>query len=338
MVYKPRRVIMNRTLIIAEAGVNHNGDFEIAKKMIDVAKEAGVDIVKFQTSITSTSKFAEKANYQKRETGNDESGLDMIKKLRLSFDQHRALKDYCDSIGIKYLSTPFDFESIEFLNELCDVWKVPSGEIVNIPYLEKIGKTGKHVIMSTGMGMIDEIEAAIRILKENGTRDITILQCTTQYPTPYKDINLLAMNDLKKTFGYDVGLSDHSAGIEVPIAAVALGATVIEKHFTLDRNMVGPDHKASIEPYELKEMVKSIRHIEEALGTGIKKPCETELENLHIARKSIVASRNIAKGETFTADNVVPRHAGKGISPARWYDVIGKVAKRDFIEDEMIEL
>lgn len=329
---------MNRTLIIAEAGVNHNGDFETAKKMIDVAKEAGVDIVKFQTSITSTSKFAEKANYQKRETGNDESGLDMIKKLRLSFDQHRALKEYCDSIGIKYLSTPFDFESIEFLNELCDVWKVPSGEIVNIPYLEKIGKTGKPVIMSTGMGMVDEIETALRILKENGTKDIIILQCTTQYPTPYKDINLLAMNYLKKTFGYDVGLSDHSAGIEVPIAAVALGATVIEKHFTLDRNMVGPDHKASIEPNELKQMVKSIRHIEEALGTGIKRPCESELENLHISRKSIVASRNIAKGELFTADNIVPRHAGKGISPSRWYDVIGHVAKRDFIEDEMIEL
>lgn len=328
----------NKTLIIAEAGVNHNGDFEIAKQLIDVAKEAGVDIVKFQTSITSTSKFAEKANYQKRETGSDESGLDMIKKLRFSFEQHRELKNYCDLIGIKYLSTPFDFESIDFLNELCDVWKIPSGEIINIPYLERIGKTKKPVIMSTGMGSKDEIRNAIDILKINGTTDIILLQCTTQYPTPYSDINLLAMNDLKKEFGYEVGLSDHSAGIEVDIAAVALGAKVIEKHFTLDRNMIGPDHKASIEPFELKNMVTSIRHVEEALGTGEKKPCEGELENLYISRKSIVASRNIKKGEIFSDENIVPRHAGRGISPAKWYDVIGCVAKRDFIEDEMIEL
>lgn len=329
---------MKKTLIIAEAGVNHNGDFELAKRMIDAAKDAEVDIVKFQTSITSTSKFAEKANYQKRETGSDESGLDMIKKLRLSFEQHRALKEYCDSIGIKYLSTPFDFESIDFLNELCDIWKVPSGEIVNIPYLERIGKTKKPVIMSTGMGSIEEIQIAIDVLKKNGTKEIKILQCTTQYPTPYKDINLLAMKDLKDKFGCEIGLSDHSTGIEVAIAAVALGATVIEKHFTLDKNMIGPDHKASIDPVELKQMVSSIRHIEEALGKGVKTPCETELENLYVSRKSLVASRNIKCGEVFTEENIVPRHAGKGISPARWYEVIGKVAKRDFIEDEMIEL
>lgn len=328
----------NKTLIIAEAGVNHNGDINIAKKMIDVAKKAGVDIVKFQTSITSTSKYAEKANYQKSETCLGENGYEMIKKLRFSFDQHKQLKEYCDLVGIRYLSTPFDFESIDFLNELCNIWKVPSGEIVNVPYLEKIGRTKKPVILSTGMGTIAEIENAINILKVNGTNNITILQCTTQYPTPYKDVNLLAMNDLKEKFGYDVGLSDHSIGIEVDIAAVALGATVIEKHFTLDRKMVGPDHKASIEPDELIAMVASIRHIEEALGSGIKEPCNDELENMYISRKSIVASCNIKKGDIFTDKNIVPRHAGNGISPSRWYEVLGKAAKKDFLEDEMIEI
>lgn len=327
------------TLIIAEAGVNHNGDFEIAKKMIDAAKEAGVDIVKFQTSITSTSKFSEKAEYQKRETGADESQLDMIKKLRFSFDQHRQLKEYCDKVEITYLSTGFDYESIDFLAELgCDVWKVPSGEIINVPYLEKIGRTQKPVIMSTGIGTIDEISTAIDILKKNGTPTITLLQCTTQYPTPYEDINLRAMKTLADKFGVEVGLSDHSMGIEVPIAAVAMGATVIEKHFTLDRTMPGPDQKASIEPDELKQMVTSIRNIEKALGTGVKEPNAGELINKHAARKSIVALRDIKAGEVFSVDNIVPRHAGHGISPARWYEVLGQTAKRDFIEDEMIEL
>ena len=327
------------TLIIAEAGVNHNGDFEVAKKMIDAAKEAGVDIVKFQTSITSTSKFSEKAEYQKRETGADESQLDMIKKLRFSFDQHRQLKEYCDKVGITYLSTGFDYESIDFLSELgCDVWKVPSGEIINVPYLEKIGRTCKPVIMSTGIGTIDEISTAIDILKKNGTPKITLLQCTTQYPTPYEDINLRAMKTLADKYDVEVGLSDHSMGIEVPIAAVAMGASVIEKHFTLDRTMPGPDQKASIEPDELKQMVTSIRNIEKALGTGVKVPNAGELINKHAARKSIVALRDIKAGEAFTVDNIVPRHAGHGISPARWYEVLGKKAKRDFIEDEMIEL
>lgn len=327
------------TLIIAEAGVNHNGDFEIAKKMIDAAKEAGVDIVKFQTSITSTSKFSEKAEYQKRETGADESQLDMIKKLRFSFDQHRQLKEYCDKVGITYLSTGFDYESIDFLAELgCDVWKVPSGEIINVPYLEKIGRTQKPVIMSTGIGTIDEISTAIDILKENGTPKITLLQCTTQYPTPYEDINLRAMKTLADKYGVEVGLSDHSMGIEVPIAAVAMGATVIEKHFTLDRTMPGPDQKASIEPDELRQMVASIRNIEKAIGNGVKEPNAGELINKHAARKSIVALRDIKAGEVFTVDNIVPRHAGHGISPARWYEVLGQTAKRDFIEDEMIEL
>lgn len=324
-------------LIIAEAGVNHNGDFSLAKEMINVAKDCGADIVKFQTSITSTSKFSEKANYQKRETG-DGTQLDMIKKLRFSFEQHSELKDYCDSVGIKYLSTPFDFESIHFLNDLCDVWKVPSGEIINIPYLELIGKTKKPVIMSTGMGNLEEISTAISILKTNGTERISLLQCTTQYPTPYEDINLRAMLTLKNKFHCNVGLSDHSIGIEVPIAAVALGATIIEKHFTLDKKMYGPDHKASIEPDELKKMVDSIRNIEKALGDGEKKLLKTEEENLHIARKSIVAKRNIKKGEIFTVENIVPKHAGKGIPPSRWYEVLGKKAKQDFIEDEMISI
>lgn len=329
----------SKTLIIAEAGVNHNGDFDTAIKMIDCAKEAGVDIVKFQTSITSTSKFSEKAEYQKRETGNDGTQLDMIKKLRFSFEQHKKLKEYCDSIGIMYLSTPFDFESIDFLDGLgCTIWKVPSGEIVNIPYLERIGRTGKPVIMSTGMASIAEIERAISILKDSGTKDIRLLQCTTQYPAAYEDINLKAMDELKNKFNVEVGLSDHSKGIEIPIAAVALGATIIEKHFTLDCNMEGPDHKASIEPEELKNMVKSIRNVEVALGTGKKEIRDSEKENLHVARKSIVASRNICKGEELTTDNIVPRHAGKGISPDKWYEVLGTLAIRDFVEDEMIEL
>lgn len=329
---------MKKTLIIAEAGVNHNGDFNTALKMIDVAKACGVDIVKFQTSITSTSKFSEKAEYQKRETGADESQLDMIKKLRFSFDQHRQLKEYCDKVGIKYLSTPFDFESIEFLNEICDIWKVPSGEIINVPYLERIGKTQKPVIMSTGIGTLDEIERAIQILRENRTSQITLLQCTTEYPTPYEDVNLKAMETLKEKFGLEVGLSDHTMGIEVDIAAVAMGATVIEKHFTLDRNMPGPDQKASLEPIELRQMVSSIRNVEKALGDGQKVPRLGEEENKHAARKSIVAARDIKRGEVFTEDNIVPRHAGKGISPAKWYEVIGQKAKRDFIEDEMIEI
>ena len=329
----------DHVLIIAEAGVNHNGDLDTAKKMIDVAKEAGVDIVKFQTSITSTSKFSEKAKYQKKTTGEAGTQLDMIKKLRFSFDQHKQLKEYCDKVGLRYLSTPFDFESIDFLDELgCDFWKVPSGEIVNVPYLRKIGRTGKNVIMSTGIGTMEEIENAIKILRENGSGTITLLQCTTEYPTPYEDINLRVMYTLRDKFGLEVGLSDHSMGIEVPIAAVAMGAKVIEKHFTLSREMPGPDQKASIEPDELKAMVRAIRHIEAALGDGVKSPHIGEIENRHISRKSIVAKRDIKKGELFTEDNIAPRHAGKGISPARWDEVIGMTACRDFIEDEMIEL
>lgn len=329
---------MARSLIIAEAGVNHNGDFNLAKKMIDAAKAAGVDIVKFQTSITSTSKYSEKAEYQKKATGADETQLDMIKKLRFSFEQHKALHDYCESVGIKYLSTPFDFESIDFLNDLCGFWKVPSGEIINVPYLERIAKTKKPVIMSTGIGTMEEISNAIRILEANGTPDITLLQCTTEYPCPFEDVNIKAMLTLREMFKKPVGFSDHTLGIEVPIAAVALGATVIEKHFTLDRNLPGPDQKASLEPEELKSMVRSIRNIEIALGSGEKVPKQGELVNKFAARKSIVALRDIKVGEVFSEQNIVPKHAGKGISPAKWYDVIGKVAKRNFKEDEMIEL
>lgn len=329
----------SHVLIIAEAGVNHNGDMDMAIKMIDVAKEAGADIVKFQTSITSTSKFSEKANYQKKSTGGEGTQLDMIKKLRFSFDQHRQLKKYCDKIGIRYLSTPFDFESIDFLDELgCDFWKIPSGEIINVPYLRKIGRTGKKIIMSTGIGTIEEIERAVKLLEKNGAGSITLLQCTTEYPTPYEDVNLRAMYTLHDTFGFDVGLSDHSMGIEIPIAAAAMGAKVIEKHFTLNRGMPGPDQKASIEPNELKAMVNAIRHVEAALGDGVKQPYAGEIENHHVSRKSIVAGRDIKKGEILTNENIVPRHAGRGVSPACWDNVIGTAAVRDFIEDEMIEL
>lgn len=325
--------------IIAEIGVNHNGDFSTAIKMIDVAKESGADIVKFQTSITSTSKYAPKAEYQLENTAANENQFDMIQKLRFSFEQHKALKKYCDEIGIQYLSTPFDFESIDFLNSMdLPFWKVPSGEVVNIPYLIKIGKTKKPVVMSTGMCSISEIESALEYLRKFGTQDITLLHCTTDYPCKYEDVNLTAMLSLKDKFGVNVGYSDHTQGIEVPIAAVALGASVIEKHFTLDRNMEGPDQKASTEPDEFSRMVNSIRIVERSLGDGVKVPRESELKNLGISRKSIVALRNIKKGEIFTEDNIVPRHADYGISPARWFEVIGQVAKRDFLEDEMIEL
>lgn len=328
-----------KTLIIAEAGVNHNGDYGTALEMIHVAKEAGADIVKFQTSLTSTSKYSEKAEYQKKTTGTDESQLDMIKKLRFSLQQHKGLKEYCDKIGIQYLSTPFDFESIDFLNSIgIKFWKIPSGEIINVPYLINIAKTHKDIVMSTGIATMDEIKEAIRMLEENGAGTIRLMQCTTQYPAPFENINLNAMKTLKNSFGKDVGLSDHSMGIEVPIAAVALGACIIEKHFTLDRNMPGPDQKASIEPDELKKMVDSIRHIEAALGDGKKIPNQGELENKYAARKSIVAKREIKKGEIFTEENIVPRHAGKGISPSCWSEVLGTTAKRNFMEDEMIEL
>ena len=332
---------MSKVKIIAEAGVNHNGDIIIAKKMIDFAKEAGVDYIKFQTFIPENlvSKYAKKAEYQKITTASNESQLQMLRKLMLSENEFIEISDYCEATSIGFISTPFDLESVGFLNSFnMDFWKVPSGEITNLPYLVEIAKTGKPIILSTGMSNLDEIDEAISVLKDNGAGKITLLHCNTQYPTPMEDVNLNAMLTLKDRYNCDVGYSDHTLGIEVPIAAVALGVTVIEKHFTLDRNMEGPDHKASLEPKEFKSMVSAIRNIEKALGTGNKVASPSEIENKDIARKSIVASRMIKKGEVFTKDNITTKRPGSGISPMRWYNVIGAVAKRDFQEDELIEL
>lgn len=328
-------------LIIAEAGVNHNGSLELAKKMALVAKECGADIVKYQTAKPELviSQFAPKAEYQKETTGAGESQLDMVKKIHFGFDAHRELKEYCDSIGIMYLSTAFDLDSVDFLAEMdIPVWKIPSGEVTNLPYLEKIAKLHKPVIMSTGMCEMEEIGAAVEILKNNGAGEITILHCNTEYPTPIEDANVRAMLDIQKTFGTKIGLSDHTLGPEADIAAVALGASVIEKHFTLDRNMEGPDHHASMEPRELKAMVNSIRRTELALGDGVKRVTRSEGKNKDIARKSIVAKRRIKAGETFTAENLTVKRPGNGISPMKWYEVLGKTAKRDFEYDELIEL
>ena len=326
-----------KTLIIAEAGVNHNGDMDLAKRLIDEAKKAGVDYVKFQTAVDCTSKFAPKAEYQKRETGADETQLEMAKKLRLTLSQHYELYQYCNQVGIAYLSTAFDIESVRFLDSInIPYWKIPSGEITNLPYLLEIAKTHKPVIMSTGMSEMDEIATTIKILKENGTKDITLLQCHTDYPTSMENVNLKVMNTLRNTFGLPVGLSDHSIGIEVPIAAVAMGATVIEKHFTLDRTMVGPDHKASIDPKQLKDMVSAIRNIEIAMGDGIKECSPLERPNITVARKSIVAKRDIRKGEILTEENITTKRPGNGVSAMKWFDVIGTKASRDYGEDELI--
>lgn len=332
---------MARVKIIAEAGVNHNGDISLAKKMVDVAKEAGADYIKFQTFIPENlvSKHAKKAEYQKITTISDESQLQMLRKLTLSGNEFIELADYCKSISIGFISTPFDIASVNFLRLFnMDFWKLPSGEITNLPYLVEIAKTECPIILSTGMSNLDEIDAALNVLKSNGAGKITLLHCNTQYPTPMEDVNLNAMLTLKDRYQCDVGYSDHTPGIEVPIAAVALGATVIEKHFTLDHDMEGPDHKASLEPCVLKSMVSAIRNIEKALGTGIKEASPSETENKDIARKSIVASKMIKKGEQFTENNITTKRPGSGISPMKWYSVIGTVAKRDFQEDELIEL
>ena len=326
--------------IIAEAGVNHNGDIDLAYRLVDAAKEAGADCIKFQTfkSENLVSHTAQKAEYQKEATG-DSSQQDMLKELELTYDEFVSLKEYCDRKGIVFLSTPFDFESIEFLNSIeMPFWKVPSGEVTNYPYLVALAKTGKPVVMSTGMCEMEEIGDAIQVLWNNGTRDIRLLHCNTEYPTPFEDVNLRAMVTLRDTFGVEVGYSDHTRGIEVPIAAVAMGATVIEKHFTLDRNMEGPDHKASLEPQELRQMVDSIRHIEAALGTGVKEPSPSERKNITVARKSIVAKKRIAEGDVLTEENVTVKRPGSGISPMRWNEVLGTKAVRDFEEDELIEL
>lgn len=328
-------------LIIAEAGVNHNGSLERAKEMALAAKKAGADIVKYQTAVPEqvVSRFAEKADYQKQQTGSEESQLEMIKKIHFGFEEHRQLKEYCDEIGIRYLSTPFDLDSIDFLATLdMPVWKIPSGEITNLPYLEKVAALKKPLILSTGMSVLSEIEDALAVLEENGCEDVTLLHCNTEYPTPMEDVNLLAMRDLEEQFALPVGFSDHTLGIEADIAAAALGACVIEKHFTLDKTLEGPDHQASLEPDELEAMVRAIRNIEKALGTGEKHVTPSEAKNRPIARKSIVAKRAIKKGEVFTAENLTTKRPGDGISPMRWYDVLGKEASRDFAEDEKISL
>lgn len=327
--------------IIAEAGVNHNGSLKLAKKLAKKAKEAGADAVKYQTFVAErlVKKDAQKAEYQKEMTGAGESQLEMLKKVELSYDEFRELKEYCDTIGIEFLSTPFDQESIEFLDELGILtFKVPSGEVTNLPYLERIAQKGKKIIMSTGMCEVEEIEGALEVLKANGAKDVVLLHCNTEYPTPYRDVNLRAMQMLKDEFEVAVGYSDHTAGIEVPIAATALGAEVIEKHFTLDKTMEGPDHKASLEPDELKNMVEAIRNIEVALGDGVKRPSASEQKNIQIARKSIVAAVNIKKGDVFTEANLTVKRPGTGISPMRWKELLGQTATRDYVEDEMIEL
>ncbi|MDT4763427.1 N-acetylneuraminate synthase [Sphaerochaeta sp. PS] len=329
------------TFIIAEAGVNHNGSLDVAIKMIDAAKEAGVDCIKFQTFRASdlVSRKADKADYQKKQTKNDESQLHMLQKLELSPADFSILAQYCKERDILFLSTPFDFNSIDFLQTLnMQYWKIPSGEITNLPYLIKIAQTHVPIILSTGMSTIEEIGDALKVLREYGCGEVTLLHCTTEYPAPYAEVNLRAMETLRREFHVSVGYSDHTSGIEVPIAAVAMGATVIEKHFTLDRQMEGPDHKASLEPDELKAMVSAIRNIETALGSGEKKPSLSEIKNIPIARKSIIASRHIEKGELFSTDNITTKRPGNGISPMQWFEVLGKVSKRSFQEDELIEL
>lgn len=334
----------NRVLIIAEAGVNHNGSLELAKQLIDKAVEAGVDIIKFQTfkSEKLVSKAAKQAEYQQRNIGKkDEGQFAMLKKLELSQADHEELIAYCNKKGIHFFSTAFDMDSIDYLHSLnMGLWKIPSGEITNYPYLRKIAQYKEPVILSTGMCELYDIEAAMNVLLEFGVKKehITILHCNTEYPTPFEDVNLKAMLEIEEKFGVQIGYSDHTKGIEVPIAAVALGATVVEKHFTLDKNMEGPDHKASLEPDELKAMVSAIRNIEQALGTGNKTISESERKNIEIARKSIVAARSIQVGELLTEENLTVKRPGTGISPMRWNEVVGTYAIQSFNEEDPILL
>jgi N,N'-diacetyllegionaminate synthase len=334
---------MSKVFIIAEAGVNHNGSLELAKKLIDVAVEAAADAVKFQTFKADklVSKHAQKADYQKQTTSTDEFQYEMIKKLELDENAHRVLIDYCRNKGIMFLSTPFDHDSIDLLNSFqMAIFKIPSGEITNLPYLRHIGRLGKEVILSTGMANLDEVQDALEVLIKAGTSKdkITVLHATTEYPCPINEVNLRAMQTINATFGVKVGYSDHTKGIEVPVAAVVMGACVIEKHFTLDRTMEGPDHKASLEPDELKSMVLAIRHIEQVLGDGVKRPSNSEAKNLKVARKSIVALRDIKIGEIYSINNLTVKRPGNGISPMRWDEVIGYRAPRDFLADELIEM
>lgn len=329
---------MSKVLIIAEAGVNHNGDFELAKKLVDKAAEAGADYVKFQFFKASdlVSINADMAEYQKKNTGKTESQLEMIQKLELSEESHKELQAYCHKKNIGFMSSPFGIEGIKFLDSInIDFFKVPSGEITNLPYLRELAKFNRKIILSTGMSNLSEIKDALSVLKG---RDVTVLHCNTEYPTPMEDVNLHAMLTIKKECDVEVGYSDHTLGIEVPIAAVSLGAKVIEKHFTLDKSMPGPDHKASLDPSELTSMVKAIRNIESALGSHEKKPSESEQKNIPIARKSIVAAIDIKEGELFSETNLTTKRPGDGISPMKWDEVLGKKAIKNFKLDELIKL
>jgi N,N'-diacetyllegionaminate synthase len=332
-----------RTLIIAEAGVNHNGDLDLARQLIEAAAAAGADLVKFQTFNAKrlVTHGAKKADYQIKTSDSQESHHEMLRRLELSPDMHHELVAHCAKFHIGFFSTGFDNESNDLLLSLGqDRFKIPSGEISNLPYLRHIGRLGKAVILSTGMATLGDIEAAIEVLEDAGTlrSSMTVLHCTTEYPTPMSEVNLRAMQSIQSTFGVAVGYSDHTLGIEVATAAVAMGATVIEKHLTLDRNLPGPDHKASSEPDEFKAMVNAIRNIEIALGDGIKRPTASELKNKPIARKSLVSNRSIKAGELFSAENITAKRPGTGISPMRWDEVIGRRASRDYSADELIEL
>ena len=329
-------------LIIAEAGVNHNGDLALAKQLIDVACDAGADLVKFQTFSADriVTRQAKKANYQNVTTGNEETQHQMLSRLELSTNMHQELIAYCATRNIGFFSTGFDIESVDFLISLdINRFKIPSGEITNLPYLRHIGKFAKRIIISTGMATLGDIEAAIDVLEQAGTPRslITVLHCTTEYPTPMSDVNLYAMQSIQAAFGVAVGYSDHTLGTEVSIAATALGATVVEKHFTLDRSMEGPDHAASLEPGELRDMVTAIRNIERALGDGVKQPSPSERPNLKVVRKSIVAVVAIRKGERFTEQNLTVKRPGEGISAMRWDEVLGRAAGRDYEPDDLIE-
>lgn len=335
-----RQTAMNKVQIIAEAGVNHNGDIGIAKKIVDAAKESGADAVKFQTFDVKSlvSERAEMADYQKRNLGIDESQEKMLARLALTREEFLSLASYCKETGISFMSTPFDVGSIMFLNPLQEVWKVPSGEITNYPYLVEIARTGKNIILSTGMSTMDEVQKAWEVLRENGCGEMILLHCTTEYPAPMETVNLRAMLTLRESFGCEVGYSDHTRGMEAAIAAVAMGACVIEKHLTLDRSMAGPDHRASLEPDELSALVKAIRNVEKALGDGIKAPPLSEMANRSAARKSIIAAQAIKQGELLTEDNLTTKRPGTGISPMQWNEVLGTKAIRDFRRDELIEI
>lgn len=331
----------NKVFIIAEAGVNHNGHLELAKQLIDVAVKAGADAVKFQTfkSEKVISKFAKKAEYQMQTTDAVESQLDMVRKLELDENAHWELLEYCKKNNILFLSTPFDHGSIELLDRMgMEIFKIPSGEITNLPYLRHVGSLGKKIILSTGMSDLGEIEDALDILILAGTHkeNITVLHATTEYPCPMEDVNLKSIQTIANAFAVKVGYSDHTNGIEVPIAAAAMGSSVIEKHFTLNKMMEGPDHKASLEPHELEAMVSAIRNIEKAIGTGIKKASQSEIKNIPIARKSIVASKAIRKGELLSSENITVKRPGNGINPMLWDEFIGNTANKDYEEDELI--